>query len=117
MTALTFFTAKLNYQVVEADTASDLDYDPQVKGVMAGVTITAFVVQPLPAGDDVHANEIPADNLSPTAAMVVLAPIDCRLDNGRLMLFNTADGSKTNVLPSEGGVKAFAVRPAAVPAA
>jgi hypothetical protein len=34
-------------------------------------------------------------------------------DNGRLMLFNTADGSKTNVLPSEGGVKAFAVRPPA----
>jgi len=38
-------------------------------------------------------------------------------DNGRLMLFNTADGSKTNVLPSEGGVKAFAVRPAAAPSA
>jgi hypothetical protein len=34
-----------------------------------------------------------------------------------LMLFNTADGSKTNVLPSEGGVKAFAVRPAAAPSA
>ena len=34
-------------------------------------------------------------------------------DNGRLMLFNTADGSSTNVLPSEGGVKAFAVRPSA----
>jgi len=34
-------------------------------------------------------------------------------DNGRLMLFNTADGSKTNVLPSEGGGEAFAVRPSA----
>lgn len=33
-------------------------------------------------------------------------------DNGRLMLFNAADSSRTNVLPSEGGVKAFAVRPA-----
>jgi hypothetical protein len=39
-------------------------------------------------------------------------------DNGRLMLFNTTDGSRTNVLPGEGAVEAFAVRPAvAAPAA
>src|SRR4029077_11691763 len=83
---LTFFTAKLTYSAVVADEASDVDADPQVKGVNAGVTLTAFVVQPPPTGDDVHANEIPAANLSPAAAMIVLAPIDARLDNGRLML-------------------------------
>lgn len=86
MATLTFFTAKLTYQVVETDTIADVDYDPQVQGVNAGVTITPYVVQPLPVGDDVHVDEIPASSLSPTAALVVLAPIDCRLDNGELCL-------------------------------
>ena len=86
MATLTFFTAKLDYQVVEADTAVDPDYDPQVQGVSAGVTITPFVIQPAPTTDDVHVDEIPASSLSPAAAMVVLAPVDCRLDNGQLCL-------------------------------
>ena len=86
MPALTFFTAKLNYQVVAADTAHDTDADPQVQGVNAGVTLTPYVVQPQPTADDVHVDEIPASSLSPTAALVVLAPVDARLDNGVLML-------------------------------
>ena len=71
MEPLTFFTAKLYYPAVVAAEASDLDTDPQVEGVSAGVTITAFVTQPLPREDDVHADEIPAADLSPTAAMIV----------------------------------------------
>ena len=31
-------------------------------------------------------DEIQAATLSPDIAMVVLAPVDCRLDNGQLML-------------------------------
>lgn len=84
--ALTFFTAELNYQVVEADTAADADYDPQVQGVNAGVTITPFIVQPPPTTDDVQVDEIPASSLSPAAATVVLAPVRARLDNGQLCL-------------------------------
>jgi hypothetical protein len=86
MPALTFFTAHLNYQVVEADTAADVDTDPQVQGVNAGVTLTPYVVQPPPTSDDVGVDELPASSLSPTAALVVLAPVDARLDNGLLML-------------------------------
>lgn len=86
MPALTYFTAKLTYLALSADEASDPDADPQLKGVNSGVTITAYVVQPPPREDDVHVDEIPASALSPAAAMVVLAPIDARLDNGHLCL-------------------------------
>ena len=86
MAALTYFTAKLTYLALSADEATDLDYDPQLKGVNSGVTLTAYVLQPPPRGDDVHVDEIPASALSPTAAMVVLAPVDARLDNGHLCL-------------------------------
>jgi hypothetical protein len=90
-TPLTYFTAKLWYPVVVADEPSDADYDPQVEGPMAGATITAHVVNPPPSTDDVHANEIPAADLSPTAGMLILAPIDCRLNAGHLCLRVAAD--------------------------
>src|SRR5262245_36082124 len=83
---LTYFTAKLTYQAVVADEAVDADADPQVKGVNAGVTITAFVQQPPPRDDDIHQDEIPASTLSPTAAMLVLSKIRARIDNGDLCL-------------------------------
>lgn len=85
-TPLTFFTAKMWYPAVIADTTADPDYDPQVQGIMAGATITAMIMQPPPHGDDVDPNEIPASELSPTAAMLILAPIDCRLNDGHLCL-------------------------------
>jgi hypothetical protein len=87
MASLTFFTAKLWYPAVIADTAADPDYDPQVQGIMAGAMITAKILgQPPPKGDDMTPVEIPAEDLSPTAAMLILAPIDCRLNDGHLCL-------------------------------
>ena len=55
--AAKFFTAQLSYGAVVADEASDADYDPQIEGVSAGVTITAHVVNPAPSTDDVHTDE------------------------------------------------------------
>ena len=58
------------------------DYDPQNKGIYAGVTITPFIKD----GQGINASTIQAPTLTPEAAMVVLAPIRARLDNGVLML-------------------------------
>jgi len=86
MATLTYFTCKLHYMSVVRHEFDDTDADPEVKGINAGVTITAFIQQPPPKGDDVNPDEIQAGTLAPDIAMVVLVPVDCRLDNGILML-------------------------------
>ena len=86
MATLTYFTCKLHYMSVVRHEFDDADADPEVKGINAGVTITAFIQQPPPKGDDVSPDEIQAGTLAPDIAMVVLVPVDCRLDNGELML-------------------------------
>ena len=91
MAALTYYTAKLYYPAITADDASDPDYDPQIYGTMAGAMITAHVVNTPPVGDDIRADEIPAGSLTPEAAMVTLAPIDCRLNGGHLCLRSGPD--------------------------
>lgn len=102
MAALTYFTAKLLYQVAVADEAGDIDADPQIKGAMAGVTLAAFIEQPPPTADDVHPDEIVAATLTPEIAMLVLPPIDARLDNGRLML-RVAPDRVVDSYPSSAG--------------
>lgn len=84
MATLTYFTAKLNLQAVTADEDTDLDTDPQTKGVYAGVTLTPVAIE------DGRARSLQAllqaGTLSPAAALLALAPVDARIDNGRLML-------------------------------
>ena len=82
MATLTYFTAKLHYRVLTGDEKVDIDYDPQNKGIHSGVTITPFVKN----GHGFDASTLQVPTLTPEAAMVVLAPIRARLDNGVLML-------------------------------
>lgn len=82
MAALTYFTARLRYQTVVADEATDVDTDPQTKGIYAGVTITPFIRD----SDGIDASELQAATLTPDVAMLVLSPIRARLDAGVLML-------------------------------
>jgi hypothetical protein len=85
--ALTFFEARLFYPAVSIDVSADLDPDPQLFGTSATVIVTPFVHHPLPPdADDVTAANIQAQTLTPDPAMLILATIKARLDNGRLMI-------------------------------
>lgn len=85
MAELTYWTASLNYKSVVADEAADIDANPETKGVHAAVTITPFLRrndrEPIAGRIDA----IIASTLVPPA-MIVLAPVAARLDDGRLML-------------------------------
>lgn len=75
MATLTFFTARHYLKSVVAD-EDDVDVDPEIKGIYGGVTITPL------AG---NLKTLQATTLVPPAS-IVLAPIDARLDDGRLQL-------------------------------
>lgn len=82
MATLTYFTAKLNLEAVVADTPDDLDAEPQTKGIYGGVTITPVLHGAAPdTGIYVR-----AATLTPAAALLVLASVDARIDNGQLKL-------------------------------
>lgn len=85
MTALTFFTARLYLYVETADEANDIDINPQTKGVNAGVTITPQLINNEDFATPL-ADALPAGTLTPNAALVVLAPVRARIDNGRLKI-------------------------------
>lgn len=85
MSELKYWTPLLTWLSVVADESSDPDADPESKGIYAGVTVTPTI-----AGTDARAVRV--EDLSPTAALLALAPFEARLDDGRLML--RADNDK-----------------------
>ncbi|OKH70832.1 hypothetical protein EB72_24875 [Mycobacterium sp. SWH-M1] len=86
MPALTYFTARLFYRAITADapeeTGGDVNTDPETKGIYAGVTITPFIKD----SAFVDARDLQAGTLTPDIAMLVLAPVRARLDNGQLKI-------------------------------
>lgn len=84
MAALTFFTARLYEYAITADTADDPDFDPQIKGIHAGITFTPGVIEEnrfTKLGD-----AIAAGTLTPNSALLALSPIRAKIDDGRLKL-------------------------------
>lgn len=80
MAALKFFTLRGRALSVVADTLAPEDpenTDPETKGVHAGLTITPSV-----KGMTV----LKAATLSPNPALIVLAPIEARIDDGQIKL-------------------------------
>jgi hypothetical protein len=91
--ALTYFTARLHYLAVVADVTAGVlepiaDDDPQLNGITASVIITAFIRHTDPISNDTAATtRLPAATLTtPGSALLALAPIRARIDNGQLML-------------------------------
>ena len=62
MATLTYFTCKLHYMSVVRHEFDDADADPEVKGIKAGVTITAFIQQPPPKGRRPESRRDPGRN-------------------------------------------------------
>jgi len=85
---LKYFTPVLRWLSVVADKpdviGGDADADPDTRGIYGGVTVTPSLTA---SGGDIRA--IRAEDLSPAAALLALAPFEARLDDGNLML--TAD--------------------------
>lgn len=83
MPTLKYFTSKLYwYDVVgdsPAEIGGDVDTDPDTKGINGAVTITPSV-----RGVDLRA--IKAPGLTPNPAVFALAPIEARIDDGRLKM-------------------------------
>lgn len=83
MAELRYFTARLYwYDIVgdsPAETGGDVDENPDTKGINGAVTITPSV-----RGLDMRALKAPT--LSPAPAVFALAPIEARIDNGRLKM-------------------------------
>ena len=80
MAALKFFTLRGRALSVVADSLADDDAEdtnPETKGVHAGLTITPRV-----KGMSV----LKAATLTPNAALIVLAPIEARIDDGQIKL-------------------------------
>jgi hypothetical protein len=87
---LTYWTARLYYKAIVADipeeSGGDADTDPETKGISGGVTITPLLRDA--QNKVLDATAIKAPTLDPPA-LVALAPIEARLDDGQLKL--TAD--------------------------
>lgn len=83
MAELKYFTPVLTWLSVVADapqaTGGDADANPDSRGMYGGVTVT-------PSLTDADVRAIRATALTPAPALIVLAPIEARLDEGRLML-------------------------------
>lgn len=79
MAELKYFSPLLKWLTAVADEPTDPDADPQIKGIYGGCTITVSI-----AGTDPRSVRVEA--LSPSPALISLAPIEARLDEGVLKL-------------------------------
>lgn len=83
MASVKYFRLIGRWRGFTKDDKTDVDEDPQFKGVNAGVTITASTSKNRPV--------MKASTLSPNASLISLWPIEARLDDGRLKVFSDSE--------------------------
>lgn len=81
MAELKYFTIEAKAKTVVADETGDADYDPQVKGIYSGVTITPTVKD----GAGKAITWVRATGLD-DPALIVVSPVRARIDNGNIVL-------------------------------
>lgn len=81
MAELKYFTLAATAKTVVADETGDADYDPQVKGIYSGVTITPTVKNT--AGKAI--TWVRATGLA-QPELIVVSPVRARIDNGNVVL-------------------------------
>lgn len=86
MTALTYFTPKLTIKAVVADVPTDLDTTPETQGIYGGVTITPIIAKTLTPFQSAGITTLQAADIDDGPALIILAPVDARIDLGRLAL-------------------------------